>query len=98
IVDPGSASNSFLIVKVRDLDLDDHVDGNAMPYLLPRLSTEELAAVEQWILDGAANDAFFASEVAPIFGTEVTLRRTSGRCTWCHYPGSPTGLSVLDVF
>ena len=98
VVDPGNVTNSSLITKVSREDLDVHVDGNPMPYHLPYLTTAEVDAVRQWITDGAKNDAFFAASVAPIFGTQVTLRREAGRCTYCHYPGAPSGMNVLDVF
>jgi hypothetical protein len=98
VVDPGNVENSSLIPKVAGIPLDVHIDGNPMPYEIPRLTAAELDAVRQWISQGANNDAFFAASVAPIFGTQITLRRESGKCTWCHYPGSPSGLSVLNVF
>lgn len=98
IVDPGNPDGSFLVTKVEATDLDAHVNGSPMPSLFPRLDAVELASVERWILDGAADDAWFRGEVATIFGTEISLRSTGGRCTFCHYPGSPTGMSVLDVF
>ncbi len=98
IVDPGNPENSSLLGKVRDPDLDPLVDGNKMPYRPEALTAEELTSVEAWINGGALDDASF-EPVARIFGTEISLRPSlSGRCTWCHYPGSPTGLSVLDVF
>jgi len=98
LVDPGNVDNSFLITKVVETELDSHVDGAPMPLELPALSDEEIANVEQWIAGGANDDAFFASNVAPLFGTEITLGSRSGRCTFCHYPGTPFGFSVLDVF
>lgn len=98
IVDPGDPDNSFLVAKVADPDLDYDTSGAPMPMLIDRLTADEMAAVEQWISDGAQDDAFFNDEVAPIFGTELTLRRQSGKCTFCHYPGVDNGLSVLDVF
>jgi hypothetical protein len=98
IVDPGNVANSFLIKKIEAETLDDHVDGSPMPMHIEPLTTAELDAVKQWIRDGAQDDAFFAQSVAPIFGTQITLGRASGKCTWCHYPGSPTGLDVLNPF
>jgi mono/diheme cytochrome c family protein len=98
IVDPGNPGNSFLVAKVADPNLDYDTSGNTMPMLIDRLTQAEMDAVAQWITDGAQDDAFFRDEVAPIFGTEVTLRRQSGKCTWCHFPGVPNGLSVIDVF
>ncbi len=98
IVSPGDPENSSLLGKVRDVDLDPLTDGNKMPFRPEALSPEELAQVEAWIDGGALDDASF-EPVQRIFGTEISLRPSlSGRCTWCHYPGSPTGLSVLDVF
>lgn len=98
IVDPGNVDNSFLIKKVEAESLDDHVDGAPMPLYVERMTADELDKIKQWIRDGAQNDVFFTENVAPIFGTEITLGRASGKCTWCHYPGSPTGLDVLDPF
>jgi hypothetical protein len=99
VVAPGNVANSFLIKKVVETTLDDHVDGNPMPLHLPRLSQAELDAVTKWITDGANNDAYFAANVAPIFGTELTIAPSrAGRCTYCHYPNAPSGMSVLNVF
>ena len=98
LVDPGNVENSFLITKVVETNLDAHVDGAPMPLQQPAFSDQEIADVEQWISNGANDDAFFASNVAPLFGTEITLGSRSGRCTFCHYPGTPFGFSVLDVF
>lgn len=98
LVDPGNVDNSFLITKVVETDLDAHVDGAPMPLQQPAFSDEEIADVEQWITDGANDDEFFASNVAPLFGTEITLGSRSGRCTFCHYPGTPYYFNVLDVF
>lgn len=98
IVEPGNLENSFLLKKIEETNLDDHVDGSPMPMRIARVTAGELEDIKQWIRDGAQNDAFFAENVAPVFGTELTLRSASGKCTWCHYPGSPTGLSVLDPF
>lgn len=98
VVDPGNVDNSFLVTKVVEPELDSSVDGGPMPLHVAELTAEELDAVEEWIADGANDDAFFQNEVAPIFGTELTLGGASGKCTFCHYPGAPNGLSVLDVF
>lgn len=98
IVDPGNLDNSFLIKKVEDESLDDHIDGAPMPMYIDRVTADELDDIKQWISDGAENDAFFTENVAPIFGTQISLRSTAGKCTWCHYPGSPTGLDVLNPF
>ena len=98
LVEPGNVANSFLITKVVETNLDAHVDGNPMPMELPMLTSAELAAVEQWISDGAENDAFFQASVAPIFGTAVSLGRAAGKCTYCQFPGNTHTVDVLDVF
>lgn len=98
IVDPGNVTNSFLITKITETALDAHVDGAPMPMVIAKVSEQELADVEQWIAGGAQDDAFFRDQIAPIFGTEVTLRRTAGKCTFCHFPGSAYRPNVLDVF
>jgi hypothetical protein len=98
LVDPGNVANSFLITKVVETDLDAHVDGAPMPMELPMLTSEEIAAVEQWISAGAENDDFFKAQVAPIFGTAVSLGRAAGKCTYCHFPGNTHTVDVLDVF
>jgi hypothetical protein len=69
-----------------------------MPSQIERVTDSELADIEQWIRDGAQNNAFFNDKVAPVFGTEVTLGRHIGKCTLCHYPGSFTRLNVLTPF
>jgi hypothetical protein len=98
IVEPGNVDNSFLVTKVERTDLDAHVDGSPMPFVVAPLDALQLDAVERWISDGAQNDDFFAESVAPIFGTQVTLRGTAGKCTFCHFPGNANHINVLDVF
>lgn len=98
VVVPGKPEESSIVAKVSDADLVHDTDGDPMPLAIDYLTQTQLLSIETWIEDGANNDTFFVDNVAPIFGTEVSLRRVSGKCTWCHYPGSPTGMSVLDVF
>jgi hypothetical protein len=102
IVKPGAPDDSFLIYKVSaDPDpatFDVTNNGSPMPLQIPRATSDELTNIKQWISDGAKNDAFFTDKVAPFFGTQVTQTSRSGKCTFCHYPMSPTGLNVLDVF
>lgn len=102
VVKPGSPNDSFLIYKVEaDPDpaqFDVTNNGDPMPMHIPRVTAAELADIKQWILAGASNDAFFSEKVAPIFGTEIALGRKRGKCTFCHYPGSSTGLDILAVF
>lgn len=102
VVKPGSPDESFLIYKVaadpnpKTFDIENN--GDPMPPQIERVTPDELANVKQWISDGANDDAFFTSKVAPIFGTAVTLGSRVGKCTLCHYPDSPTGLNILTPF
>jgi hypothetical protein len=102
VVKPGAPDDSFLIYKVsQDPDpakFDLANNGDPMPMMIPRVTAPELADIKQWIADGAKNDTFFTDKVAPIFGTQISLGGKRGKCTFCHYPESPTGLNVLDVF
>ncbi len=97
IVDPGNVATSSIIAKVERTDLDLHMDGSPMPYQIERLTDAEVEAVRTWIAGGATMDAYAAS-VAPIFGTQITLGRASGKCSFCHYPGAPNGLDILAPF
>ena len=85
IVDPGNLSNSFLIDKVERTDLDVHVEGNHMPWGPPRVTAEELAAVRQWVMDGAMDDQFFQDNIATLFGDGKSLGAKGGKCSYCHY-------------
>ncbi|GAB4515694.1 MAG: hypothetical protein Tsb0020_34340 [Haliangiales bacterium] len=100
IVVPGSPDESFLMFKLATdpAQIDPDNNGDAMPFEMPRVTAEELADIKTWITDGANDDAFFQDRVAPIFGTDKTLGRRRGKCTFCHYPGNSTGLDVLAVF
>jgi hypothetical protein len=102
VVKPGDPDHSFLIYKVEADPNPEQFDvannGDPMPMHIPRVSAAELADIKTWIADGAKNDAFFSANVASIFGTEITLGGKSGKCTFCHYPGSSTGLDILAVF
>jgi hypothetical protein len=101
-VKPGSPDESFLIYKIsanpdpKTFDIENN--GDPMPTQVDRVTADELANIEQWITDGAQNNDFFASKVAPIFGTAITLGSKVGKCTLCHYPGSSTGLDILSPF
>jgi hypothetical protein len=99
IVDPGSVATSSLVAKVERTDLDLHTDGAPMPMEIPYLSAAQVEAVRAWIAGGATMDGYTAN-VAPIFGTQITLGGASGagKCTFCHYPGAPNGLNILEPF
>ena len=101
VVDPGNVANSSLVLKVSATEesIDTSNNGHAMPYQIEHLTETELTAVETWIRDGANDDEFYTANVAPIFGTGQSLiPRIAGKCTYCHYPNSPTGLNILNVF
>jgi hypothetical protein len=99
VVEPGNPTGSALIAKVERTDLDVHVDGAPMPMEVPYLTAPQVEAVRAWIAGGATMDGYAAS-VAPIFGTQITLGGASGsgKCTFCHYPGAPNGLNILEPF
>jgi hypothetical protein len=88
LVDPGKVENSFLIDKVVRTDLDPHIEGGPMPLNFPMLDATEIAAIRQWIQDGAMNDASFAANVQPIFGDGMSLGASGGKCAYCHYAGT----------
>lgn len=102
VVRPGKPDESFLIYKVEEdpnpATFDVTNNGDPMPLQIPRVTASELADIKQWIRDGAKNDAFFTDRVATVLGSEVTLGRRRGKCTYCHYPGSSTGLDITAPF
>jgi hypothetical protein len=99
IVEPGNPAGSALIAKVERTDLDLKTDGAPMPMEIPNLTAAQIEAVRAWIAGGANMDGYTAT-VAPIFGTQITLGGASGtgKCTFCHYPGAPNGLNILEPF
>ena len=85
IVDPSNPLNSFLLDKVIRTNLVPAIDGAAMPWRIPPLAPDKIAAIRQWISDGALDDERYASTIAPIFGDGKTL---GGSCAHCHNPRS----------
>jgi hypothetical protein len=81
---PGDPDMSFLMQKIEAPTLDAATAGQPMPWAVPRLTDPEIAALRQWISDGALDDATFASTIRPIFGAEGTL---NGKCIHCHWSG-----------
>jgi hypothetical protein len=81
---PGDPDNSFLIQKLADPNLDPATAGEKMPWQVPRVTDAELAAIREWISDGALDDATFTATVRPILGTEG---RFGGKCVHCHRAG-----------
>jgi len=55
LIEPGNPDASFLITKVTATSLPDAL-GRPMPFRPPPLSTEEVALVRQWIVEGAQNN------------------------------------------
>ena len=56
-----------------------------MPWGPPRVSPEEIAAVRQWIMDGAMNDQYYLDNIATLFGDGKSLGAKGGKCSYCHY-------------
>ena len=85
---PGDPDHSFLIWKIGGHGtLDEATSGSPMPWAIPRLTADELAALRAWISAGAPNDQTFTDQILPIFGVPGTLGSAAGKCTFCHFPG-----------
>jgi hypothetical protein len=88
LIDPADPLNSFLLDKVIRTNLVPALDGEAMPWQIPSLDPQQIAAIRQWITDGAPDDARFQATIAPIFGDGVSLGARGGSCAFCHNPNS----------
>jgi hypothetical protein len=88
LIDPTNPLNSFLLDKVIRKNLVPSLDGEAMPWQIPPLDAQQIAAIRQWISDGAPDDARFQATIAPIFGDGVSLGARGGSCAHCHNPNS----------
>jgi len=97
VVVPGDPDNSFLIDKLTG-DLPSNGNGGSiMPPPIEAVSEEELALLEQWVADGAQNDAFFRDNIQRnIFGDGTV--RTPGTCTYCHYANTPNLPDLTNPF
>lgn len=96
---PGDPDSSFLMEKIVDPAVDplpEQGGGDHMPPTIQRLTDEEIASVEQWIRDGAQNDAFFQSTIVNIFGNGTL--QNAGKCSLCHYPGTPNPPNLVNPF
>lgn len=89
LVDPGNPRNSFVVDKVIRDNLVPELEGNAMPWQIPMLGAEAIAAIRRWISAGAGDDATFRSEVQPIF---------AGSCVHCHSPNSAQEPDLTQPF
>lgn len=98
---PGDPDSSFLMAKLTGELPIEHM-GSAMPLKIDPLTEAELGALETWITNGAQDDAFFASDVRPIFGSEEDNGGGiffDGKCVFCHYEGSSNpGLNLNEPF
>ncbi len=84
---PFEPENSFLMRKIGDPNIDEANSGAFMPWHIPRLTAEEIAALRQWVSDGANDDETFQTQIRPIFGDGMSLGTAGGKCGYCHYPG-----------
>jgi hypothetical protein len=87
---PFEPENSFLMRKIGDPNIDAANSGAFMPWQVPRLTAEEIAALRQWVSDGANDDEMFQTQIRPIFGDGTSLGTAGGKCGYCHYPGGMT--------
>jgi len=98
LVVPGDPEASALMLKVERTDLEPKVDGDLMPWNIPRLTSQELNNLRRWIAKGAKDDAFYRSNIARLFGDGVSLGSRGGKCAYCHYPGAAFGPDLTDPF
>jgi mono/diheme cytochrome c family protein len=86
LVVPGDPDASALMLKVEETELELKVEGDPMPWNIPRVTDAQLAALASWINAGALENATYQRDVVPIFGDGVSLGRRGGKCTYCHHP------------
>ena len=79
---PGDPSNSFLVQKISDPNIE---AGAPMPWSPERVTVQEAADLRQWVTLGALNDAFYQSNVRRIFGNPGALGPPGGKCNYCHH-------------
>ncbi len=104
-VEVGDPDNSFLIHKISDPDLGLLPATNAgerMPLQIPPVTAEELASIEQWIVEGATETEQFRLEVVPILGNASNSfgypDPKPGKCVHCHYEGTPNPPDLTNPF
>lgn len=99
MVVPGDPGTSFLMDKIDPaITLDASTEGFLMPTQVPAVTPAELADLRTWISSGAVDDAFFRSNVAPVFGNAANLGRSIGKCSYCHTATSPNPPDVVNAF
>lgn len=95
---PFDPEASFLMDKITG-NLPEQGGGAAMPLQVSPLDEGELAAMEQWVADGAQDNEFFRDNIRPIFGSENSPGEYyGGKCIYCHYSGSPNPLDLSEPF
>lgn len=107
----GDPEASFLIFKISDPELgylpSDGGAGGHMPLQLPAMTLEEVALAEQWVADGAEDNAFFRCQVLyPYMPTLARARECGltfrpgfpGKCDGCHFAGTPNPPDLDDPF
>lgn len=107
----GDPEASFLIFKIADPELgylpSDGSAGGRMPLQLPAMTEEQVELVEQWVADGARDDAFFRCQVlymfmpSPPLAQECGIRYMPGfpgKCNSCHFAGTPNPPDLADPF
>ena len=96
LVTPGQPDESFLMLKISNPELGLLQNAGAyMPFQIPRITKEELLAIEQWVRDGAQNNDFFRNQVYPIFVSPYPY--APGKCDVCH-ADTPTSPNITDPF
>lgn len=99
LVVPGKPEESLLMNKIDPaLPLDPATDGDRMPVIIAEVTAPELADIRQWITSGAADDAFYRSNVATVFGNAANLGRAIGKCSYCHTATSPNSPDLVNAF
>lgn len=85
LVVPGDPDASALMLKITETDLEPKVEGDPMPWNIPRLTSQELASLAGWIDAGAEDNQTYTTVVARIFGDGVSLGSRGGKCAYCHH-------------
>lgn len=99
MVVPGDPDTSFLMDKIDPtFVLDSPREGAPMPVQVNLVTASELADIRTWIASGASDDAFYRSNVAPVFGNAANLGRSIGKCSYCHTAISPIAPDVVNAF
>jgi mono/diheme cytochrome c family protein len=99
LVVPGKPEESQLMVKIDpSATIDTASDGDRMPITIADVTATELADIRTWITSGAADDAFYRSNVSPIFGTAANLGRAIGKCSYCHTATSLYSPDLVNAF